>query len=120
MTPANKTVEIIPGKGKNLFPEKLKDEFYYKAMILAKIMSENEYAAPVYLCNPREIFREYAQKHFKPEPQELAEARQLFDKVLQEVLDERDAGTLKTRCKRSLARIRSAKWRQRSWKRKGW
>ena len=41
MTPANKTVEIIPGKGKNLFPEKLKDEFYYKAMILAKIMSEN-------------------------------------------------------------------------------
>ena len=76
MTSANKTVEIIPGKGKNLFPEKLKDEFYYKAMILAKIMSENEYAAPVRLRDPREIFREYAQRQFKPEPPELVDARQ--------------------------------------------
>lgn len=100
--------------------KEFKNDFYYKIMLLAEIMCKNEYAAPVFLRNPREIFREYAQKHFKPEPQELEEARELFNKVLQEVLDERDAGTLKTRCKRSLARIRSAKWRPRSWNRRGW
>lgn len=76
MAEAIKSIEIIPGKGKNLFPEKLKDEFYYKAMILAKIMSENEYAAPVRLRDPREIFREYAQRAFKPETPEVADAQQ--------------------------------------------
>ena len=118
MTPANKTVEIIPGKGKNLFPEKLKDEFYYKAMILAKIMSENEYAAPVRLHDPREIFREYAQKHFKPMPSELLEAQQRLKNAVEVALNNAEKTADKMR--RFNAKQHAAKWHGRSWGRKEW
>lgn len=118
MTPANKTVEIIPGKGKNLFPEKLKDEFYYKAMILAKIMSENEYAAPVRLRDPREIFCEYAQRVFKPEPPELVDARQRLTAALEEAA--LTAEVLGNQLRRYNNRMRANKWHGRSWGRKGW
>lgn len=118
MTPANKTVEIIPGKGKNLFPEKLKDEFYYKAMILAKIMSENEYAAPVRLHDPREIFREYAQRVFKPEPPELVDAQQRLTAALEEAA--LTAEVLGNQLRRYNNRMRANKWHGRSWGRKGW
>lgn len=118
MTPANKTVEIIPGKGKNVFPEKMKDEFYYKAMILAKIMSENEYAAPVRLHDPREIFREYAQRAFKPEPPELADAQQRLTAALEEAA--LTAEVLSNQLRRYNKRMRANKWHGRSWGRKGW
>ena len=118
MTSANKTVEIIPGKGKNLFPEKLKDEFYYKAMILAKIMSENEYAAPVRLRDPHEIFREYAQRVFKPEPPELADARQRLTAALEEAA--LTAEVLGSQLRRYNNRMRANKWHGRSWGRKEW
>lgn len=118
MAKAIKNLEIISGKSKTLFPEKLKDAFYYEAMILAKIMTDNEYAAPVRLRNPREIFREYAEQHFKSEPPELTEAQKRLQQAINEVVA--DAEKLGNAYRRFWAKQRAIKWHCRSWKRKGW
>lgn len=95
-------------------------DFDKKTMLLAKLMSENEYLAPVpaAMRNPRVVFREYAELHFKPEPPELVDAYRHLEQAIREATE--CAEKLQNAYRRMSARNRAAKWHGRSWGRKEW
>lgn len=70
------------------------------------------------LRDPREIFREYAQRQFKPETPELADAQQRLNAALEEAA--LTAEVLGNELRRYNNRMRANKWHGRSWGRKEW
>lgn len=95
-------------------------DFDKKTMLLAKLMSENEYLAPVpaAMRNPRVVFREYAELHFKPEPLQVKEARERLKQAIKHALENAEAE--EARFKRWNRILQARKWHRRCWNRKGW
>lgn len=74
--------------------------------------------APSMYKGPAKVFREFAQKKYTPQPEELQDAFGRFAKAV-------DAATvtaenLENAYRRYYAAQRARHWRPRSWKRKGW
>ena len=87
-----------------------------------KIINSHEYWTPnpytLILHNTSDIFREYAQRAFKPETPELADAQQRLNAALEEAA--LTAEVLGNQLRRYNNRMRANKWHGRSWGKKGW
>ena len=87
-------------------------EFVLVAGWVLKIINSHEYCTPnpynLMRHNPRDIFREYAQRRFKPLPPELLDAQDRFYKAL---LGISDAAALQEReLRRRFILTHAAKW----------
>lgn len=112
MEQAIKSIEIIGINNKPLYPEKRKDAFYWDMQPYFKLAKEYR----LWLVSTTQhkgstvIFREYAQRVFKPETPELVDARQRLTAALEEAALTAEDNN----------RIRANKWHGRSWGKKGW
>lgn len=92
-------------------------EFALVAGWVLKIINSHEYRTPnpytLMLHNPRDIFREYAQRRFKAPPPELLDAQDRFYKAL---LDISDAAVLQEcELRRRFILTHATKWHRRAW-----
>ena len=82
-----------------------------------KIINSHEYWTPnphtLILSNPRDIFREYAQRRFKAPPPELLDAQDRFYKALLGISD--TAALQERELRRRFMLTHAAKWHHRAW-----
>lgn len=120
MEQAIKSIEIIGINNKPLYPEKRKDAFYWDMQPYFKLAKEYR----LWLVSTTQhkgsavSFREYAQRQFKPETPELADAQQRLTAALEEAA--LTAEVLGNELRRYNNRMRANKWHGRSWGRKEW
>lgn len=115
-----KSIEIIGINNKPLYPEKRKDAFYWDMQPYFKLAKEYRLwnVSTTQHKGSAVSFREYAQRQFKPETLELADAQQRLNAALEEAA--LTAEVLGNQLRRYNNRMRANKWHGRSWGRKEW